>query len=316
MTNRPMTPPRHPFAATSGSAASNASAATATPPPKVIPPRPQPAVPSADPWPQRQTEPSEPVVLVDPPQTPQPPHFEPPPHSESPVQTDVGPPPAAEAAEETAPPPLQPAWLVDVFDVPSAVSELFFAANVWDDVGGRFASAVRGGLRSMLVTSTESGEGRSTTAIGLGLAIAAQGLKVALVDVDSSSPSLADDLRLDLEFGWVEALRGGLPIDEVAVHASEDQLTLIPQLPPTAAVAAPTSAEVIQLLEMLDGRYDLLLLDGPAATSEAVYRLAPTVDSAVIVRDVTRVGGDAVNSLAYRLKESGVKGVGVVENFG
>ena len=310
MTNRPMTTPRHPFAATSGSAASNASAATATPPPKVIPPRPQPAVPSADPWPQRQTEPSEPVVLADPPQTPQPPHFEPP------ARSSIDPSPVAEPVVAEEPQPLRPAWLVDVFDVPSAVSELFFAANVWDDVGGRFASAVRGGLRSMLVTSTESGEGRSTTAIGLGLAIAAQGLKVALVDVDSSSPSLADDLRLDLEFGWVEALRGGLPIDEVAVHASEDQLTLVPQLPPTAAVASPTSAEVIQLLEMLDGRYDLLLLDGPAATNEAVYRLAPTVDSAVIVRDVTRVGGDAVNSLAYRLKESGVKGVGVVENFG
>jgi hypothetical protein len=39
------------------------------------------------------------------------------------------------------------------------------------------------------------------------------------------------------------------------------------------------------------------------------------VDSAIIVRDVTRTDTLSLNEFSCRLRESGVRGIGVVENY-
>lgn len=230
-------------------------------------------------------------------------------------------PSAVESEESSAlsdPPlsqPIVPVWEVDVFDVPTTVADLFFEGQLLSDLGARMTEAVAGGLGSMVVTSTEAGEGRSSIAIGMALAAASSGLKVALVDADTQHPTLIDDLRLDVEFGWVEAIRSGLPIGEVAVRAIEDGVTLIPLLPANASMGEANPAETIQLIECLQNHYDMLIIDGPAGDSLSLYRIAPVVDSAIVVRDMSRTSTDMINAFSYRLKDAGVKGIGVVENF-
>jgi Mrp family chromosome partitioning ATPase len=210
---------------------------------------------------------------------------------------------------------ITPVWEVDVFEIPSTVADLFFEGKLFADLGARISEAAMGGLRSMLVTSTDSGEGRSTIAIGMALAAAAGGLKVALVDADVQSPTLVDDLRLDIQYGWIESIRNGLPIGEIAVHSIEDNITLIPLLPASSSQPEPNPAETIQLIERLSDHFDMIIIDGPPSDSAPLYRLAPIVDSAVIVCDVARISPNTIQSFTYRLKEAGVKGVGVVENF-
>ena len=209
--------------------------------------------------------------------------------------------------------PIVPVWEVDVFDVPTTVADLFFAGKLFGDLGVRMSEAATGGLQSIMVTSTESGEGRSSVAIGMALAAASTGMKVALVDADVQNPTLVDDLRLDVEFGWIESIRSGLPLSEVAIHAIEDGVTLIPLLAASDNEAGP--AETIQLIERLQSHFDMVIIDGPPSDSLPLYRVAPVVDSALVVRDVTRVSADAINAFALRLRDAGVKGVGVVENF-
>ncbi len=128
------------------------------------------------------------------------------------------------------------------------------------------------------------------------------------------SPTLAEELRLDLQYGWVDTVRGGLPIKEVAVHAVEDGVTLIPLMPPHGQTAA-TAYEVSRLIDTLKGHFDLLIMDGPSAGSSDALQIAPAFDSAVLVRDVTRTDDATVDEVASQLQSAGIHGVGVVDNF-
>lgn len=210
--------------------------------------------------------------------------------------------------------PFRPVWEVDVFDIPKIVADLFFDGALFQQIAERMGEAVSRGLNSVLVTSAQAGEGRSSVAIGIAMAAAAAGIRVALVDADAKNPSLADDLRLELQYGWVDTIRAGLPIAEVAVHAVEDGVTLIPLLPPSGSTAA-TGAEVVQLLEEMRNRFELVVIDGPAESPGDVHQYASVVDSAIIVRDITRSDAARINRYSNRLREQGITGVGVVENF-
>ena len=167
----------------------------------------------------------------------------------------------------------------------------------------------------MLVTSVDQGEGRSSVAIGMAMAGAAAGLRVALVDGDLNGPTLCDDLRLELDQGWIDSVRGGLPLKEVAVHAIEDGVTLIPLMPATSLRELASAVDLAELLDLLHQRFDLVIVDGPAATGSDIAQLGAAFDSAVIVRDQQRSSAVAINQLADRLAGAGVRGVGVVENF-
>ena len=210
--------------------------------------------------------------------------------------------------------PFQPVWEVDVFDVPSPVADLFFEGALFQQIAERMSDAVSSGLKTVLVTSAKPGEGRSCVAIGMAMAAAAAGIRVALVDADTESPSLADELRLDLQYGWVDVIRRGLPIKEIAVQAVEDGVTLIPLMPPGVRPAAK-AFEIVQLVDLLTNNFELIILDGPTSLSAGLQQCASRVDSAVIVRDVSRTDDLAVCELTNRLQSAGVRGVGVVENF-
>jgi len=210
--------------------------------------------------------------------------------------------------------PFQAVWEVDVLEVPTTVADLFFEGTVFQQIAERMSEAVESGLKSVIVTSTKAGEGRSSVAVGLAMAAAASGIRVALVDANVEQPTLADELRLELQHGWIDTIRAGLPIKEVAVHAVEDGVTLIPLMPPAGTNAA-TGYEVVQLVEILKDKFELVILDGPTSQSVQIHQCVSAVDSAIIVRDMTRTDTLAINDFSCRLRESGVQGVGVVENF-
>ena len=191
---------------------------------------------------------------------------------------------------------------------------MFFEEALFESVAKRMKDAVDSGLRSMMVTSVQSGEGRSTVAIGMAIAASATGLNVALIDGDIYEPTLVNDMRLDVEFGWLDTLRGGLPVEQIAVYSIEDNLTLIP-LMPTTVEAAATEYEVERILDSLKNRFDLVIVDSSSGETSLVEKYAGTVDSGVITRDMSRTDMSAVNELAHRLKENGLHGVGVVDNF-
>lgn len=209
--------------------------------------------------------------------------------------------------------PFRAVWEVDAFELPAPVQKLFFASRVSEQVAGQLSQAINDGLRSMLITSVKSGEGRSTVATGIAMTVASAGYRVALIDADVQAPTLADELRLDVEFGWLDAIRGGLPIEEVSVHAISDGVTLVPLMPPQERTAA-SGQEIESLVAQLKSQFDLVVIDGPAGL-HAVAEESRAFDTALIVRDCDATQPAEINALSYRLREEGVQGVGVIENF-
>lgn len=230
--------------------------------------------------------------------------------------TPPSPPASTPLPIDTAPaPPFRAAWEVDVFDVPNTVADLFFEGQLFQQIAERMLDAVSTGLSNMLVTSVNPGEGRSSVAIGIAMAAAAAGVRVALVDGDGDDPTLADTLRLDLEQGWTETTRNGLPIKEVAVHAVEDGVTLFPLMRPAHLDEAATADESMQLMTLLNDRFDLVIVDGPAGKSPKLGLWAEAFDSAVIVCNPNRTAAESIREVADRLEQAGIQGIGLVENF-
>lgn len=208
----------------------------------------------------------------------------------------------------------QAAWEISVLDVPKMVADLFFRETLFQELSDRMADAVAGGMKTVMVTSAQHGEGRTSTAMGIALSAGAAGLRVALVDADFEQPTLADDFRLDLEYGWLDTIRAGLSVREVAVLAVEDAVTFIP-LVDHARTKPATADEVAMLVETLEDNFDLIVIDAPKGTSHHLQSIASRVDSAIIVRDAARTQAADVEDFARWLTNAGVQGVGMVENF-
>ncbi len=211
--------------------------------------------------------------------------------------------------------PFRAAWEVDVFDIPNTVADLFFEGVLFQQIAERMMDVVASGLGSMMITSHQSGEGRSTVAIGIAMAASAAGIRVALIDGDTEAPTLIEDLRLDLQHGWVDNVRGGLPLKEIAIHAVEDGLTLIPLTPPTYPSAAASPYEISEVVKALRDRFDLVVMDGGCGATPAVCQTASAFDSVVIVRDQKKTDDETIHQFAKKLTDAGVPGVGLVENF-
>ncbi|QDV46946.1 Tyrosine-protein kinase YwqD [Stieleria neptunia] len=223
--------------------------------------------------------------------------------------------PPADDIDSTAPRWAGATWEVDAFDLPSTVADLFFDETFFRSIAEHLGQSVREGLRSVLVTSLSAGEGRSTVAIGTAIAAAATGVRVALIDIDLDTPSQSELLRLEVETDWVTAIRQGERIEDAAIASIEDGVTLLPLVLSGHRGLPITPTEIDQLLEQLDGCFDLLLFDGPVAGAWATPQIAAAVDSSLIVRDARRTSPSEVASAAAQLRRQGVVGIGVVDNF-
>ena len=81
------------------------------------------------------------------------------------------------------------------------------------------AQARKKDYKIVSVSSTMENEGKSSIILNLAIALAKQGRKVLLVDLDLGKPALHKLLEVTVEHGIEEALRGEIPIEQtVATH--------------------------------------------------------------------------------------------------
>lgn len=207
--------------------------------------------------------------------------------------------------------PFEAAWEVDEFETPAIIDQLLTNGGMIAGAGVPMAQAAQDGMQRVLITSPHRGAGRSTLAIGLALAAATTGIRVALVDGDWNHPTLVDDLQLDLEFGWPEAIRGGVALSETAVHSVGDGVTLFPIVSSTAGLP-PQTEELQQTIDQLTEHFDLIIVDGPSADVPMPHNC---FQSGIIVRDLRNFDKAAIDDSIAALRAAGIAQVGVAENF-
>src|SRR5829696_463882 len=137
--------------------------------------------------------------------------------------------------------------------------------------------------RSMVITSSIPGEGKSTIAINLAVSLADTGARVILVDADLRRPSIAEYIGIEGRVGLTTVLIGRADVEDVVQPLGTSTLDLLPagQIPPNPSELLGSPA-MAGLLDRLTASYDMVLLDSPP--------ILPVTDAAVL----TKMAGGAL----------------------
>jgi len=173
------------------------------------------------------------------------------------------------------------------------------------------------GFRSLMVTSPNSQEGKSTVVVALGLALAEAGKRVLLADTDLQRPSLHELLQASAapETGIVDLLQGA-GADEALVPVSERVWLAARGKAPTPEVrGALATARLRDLVRTLDARAELVIYDAsPVLLVPDSLFLAAAVDAVLLVARAGRTTWQDLERARALLETSGARVIGVVIN--
>jgi capsular exopolysaccharide synthesis family protein len=164
------------------------------------------------------------------------------------------------------------------------------------------------------VTSSVAGEGKSTTACNLAIALAQTGTRVVLVEGDLRRPRVSEYLGIEKTVGLTTVLVGRVALDAALQEAGTPGLDVL-----TSGALPPNPAEILQtdamraLLAELRHRYDVVLIDSPPllpVTDAAL--LASIADGAILVVRHGETGHDQVRAAVERLDSVGARLLGTV----
>ncbi|MEK5235067.1 CpsD/CapB family tyrosine-protein kinase [Paenibacillus sp. FSL L8-0470] len=158
------------------------------------------------------------------------------------------------------------------------------------------------GIRTLMITSALSGEGKSTTAANLSMAYAQCRKKVLLIDADLRSPSQHSIFNVEQNPGISAVLNGQALLEDVLVPVLDGTLALLPAGPLSGNPAELlTSPRMKDLLAELSGKFDLILIDTPALlTYSDAQIIAAQCDGVLLVVKP----GKVKNGAALKARES------------
>jgi capsular exopolysaccharide synthesis family protein len=180
-------------------------------------------------------------------------------------------------------------------------------------------------LRTLLVTSVNPVEGKTTTVANLGTVMAQAGLSVIVVDSDLRRPALHQSFEVSRNLGLTNALLDKNPNPDGYLQTTEvENLRVLAcgPLPPNPSELL-NSQRMKELIEQLEKEADVLLFDSPpilAVTDASI--LANQVDGVLLVVDsgttrraVAQRGGEQLdkvgaNVLGVALNKLSRKGAG------
>ena len=137
------------------------------------------------------------------------------------------------------------------------------------------------GSHSFVVTSSIPGEGKSTTAINLAIALADAGSRVVLLDADLRRSKVSTYMSIEGGAGLTDVLIGRVELADVLQRWGSEELYVLPagKIPPNPSELLGSNA-MSQLIDKLEQDYDVVIFDTPP--------LLPVTDAAVLAK---RAGG-------------------------
>lgn len=176
--------------------------------------------------------------------------------------------------------------------------------------------AVAEPTRSLLVTSAQPGEGKTTTAANLAVAAARVGDRVLLVGADLRRPALHRVFAVPADTGLSEVVAGEVPLADVVRDVGIDNLRVVPAggIPPNPSellAASRMDAFMAKASELAD----LVVYDVPPLLGVAdALELVPRVDGVLLVVDGGRASRHAVRGASERIGGVGGRLLGAVMN--
>lgn len=146
-------------------------------------------------------------------------------------------------------------------------------------------SSVDNKLKSVLFTSSEPSEGKSTVSNNMAVTWADQGSRVVLVDSDLRRPTIHKTFEVSNRVGLTNYLSGNASLEDIIQPTMMRNLYVI-----TSGPVPPNPAELLGsgrvnlLIKELTDKYDLLILDAPPVNTVTDSQLlAARVDGTILV---------------------------------
>ena len=171
-----------------------------------------------------------------------------------------------------------------------------------------------GGPRSIVVTSSVPGEGKSTTSANLAISLAETGARVALIDGDLRLPRLAEYLDIEGAVGLTDVLIGRVELGDVLQKWGRGQLYVLPsgRIPPNPSELLG-SGNMATLLRTMTADFDYVIVDAPPlllVTDAAV--VSKLAGGAILVAASGRTRRGELAAGVSALEKVGSKLMGVV----
>lgn len=139
-------------------------------------------------------------------------------------------------------------------------------------------------IKTILITSSAPGEGKSTTSCNLALAYAQAGKKTLIIDCDLRKPSIHKMFKISNRIGLTNMFADNFKFAD-AVHSFNEYLDILPSgtIPPNPSEIL-SSQKMRAFIEKVSGVYDRVILDSPPlnAVTDAQI-LSGIVDGVILV---------------------------------
>jgi capsular exopolysaccharide synthesis family protein len=139
-------------------------------------------------------------------------------------------------------------------------------------------------IKSILVTSSEPAEGKSTTVCNLALAFAQSEKKTIIIDCDLRKPSIHKKFKISNLIGLSDVLVGNKELGEAVYNYSENLSVL------TSGKTPPNPSEMLDskamelLIEIIKSKYDVIIIDSPPLHAVTDAQILTTkVDGVILV---------------------------------
>ena len=174
-------------------------------------------------------------------------------------------------------------------------------------------------VRSVLVTSPQPGDGKSTVGWNLAVAAATAGTRTLLIEADLRRPSLARWTRVAPGLGLSGVLSHQAGFDEAVAHVPLGDERAVDIL--FAGPLPPNPDELLEsegmrdVIRMAEEEYELVVIDTPptSVVSDAIP-LVNEVTGVIVVGRLDRTTRDSATHLANQLDNLGGRVLGVVVN--
>lgn len=164
------------------------------------------------------------------------------------------------------------------------------------------------------ITSSLAGEGKSTTACNLAIALAQTGTRVVLVEGDLRRPRVSEYLSIEKSVGLTTVLVGRITLDNALQQAGTPGLDVL-----TSGSLPPNPSEILQtkamtgLVAELRHRYEVVLIDAPPLLPVTDASLLASIsDGAILVVKHGATGREQVRTATDRLEAVGARLLGTV----
>lgn len=170
--------------------------------------------------------------------------------------------------------------------------------------------------KTILFTSGQPGEGKTTTAINTAISLSQLGASILLIDADLRRPTVHRVFKMNPTQGLSTYLSRQVEVEPLIQTLWVPNLSILPcgPIPPNPAELI-SSDRMKELLRDLSGKYDHILIDSPPLTNVTdPVILSTMVDGVILVVQAGRTTRDLVRRARTELSSVGAKIFGVVLN--